>query len=120
QPPVSGVDPMDPDNPVKITYLLSHIGAIPLSDEGGCWASCHADSRTMPEGDESRTKYVKDASLAEGRFYDLAQWRSGENKGYDGYIAEQRVMEGGSALISAQGSQNGDVWSVVFARKLVG
>ena len=55
----------------------------------------------MPGGDEQKTKYVKDGSLANGVYYDLNQWRSGENKAYDGHIAEARVMEGGTALVGA-------------------
>lgn len=120
QPPAAGAAPMDADNPVKITFLLAEQERIALADQAGCWASCHADSRTMPDGNAERTKYVKDGSLAEGRFYDLLQWRSGENKGYDGYVADKRVMQGGTALISAEGKRDGDAWSVVFARKFTG
>lgn len=74
----------------------------------------------MPGAADTKTKYVKGASLAEGKFYDLYQWRSGEKKGFDGHVAESRVMEGGTALVSAEGKQDGDTWTVVFTRKFAG
>lgn len=119
QPPASQGAKMDEANPVKIAYMLD-AGKVETADLSGCWASCHGDSRTMPEGADDKTKYVKDGSLASGVYYDLAQWRSGENKAYDGYVADKRVMEGGSALVSAEGTQDGDNWTVVFTRKLAG
>lgn len=120
QPAASGAAPLDDKNPVKIAFMLAEQGKIDLADQGGCWASCHADSRTMPDAAADKTKYVKNASLADGRFYDLLQWRSGENKAYDGHVADKRVMEGGKALVSAEGKRDGDHWTVVFARKFAG
>lgn len=120
QPPASGAAPQDDQNPMKITYMLAEEEKIELADQSGCWASCHADSRTMPDGLTDKLKYVKDASLADGIFYDLNQWRSGENKWYDGYVADQRVMEGGTALTDVQGERDADNWSVVFTRKFTG
>lgn len=105
QPAASGAPKMDEKNPVKIAFMLESGGKVALADESGCWASCHLDSRTTPGAADTKTKYVKEASLADGRYYDLHQWRSGENKGYDGYVADKRVMEGGSALVSAEGSR---------------
>lgn len=120
QPKASGAPAMDTENPVKIAYMLEAANAIELAEQGGCWGSCHNGVRTMPGGDEQKTKYVKGGSLADGVFYDLNQWRSGENKAYDGHIAESRVMEGGTALVGAEGSHEGDTWSVVFTRKFSG
>lgn len=120
QPAASGAAKMDEKNPVKIAFMLESGGKVELADQAGCWATCHADSRTMPGADDAKTKYVKGGSLAEGKFYDLYQWRSGENKGFDGYVADKRVMEGGKALVSAEGKKDGDNWSVVFTRKLAG
>ena len=119
QPAASGAAKMDDKNPVKIAFMLE-AGQVELADQSGCWATCHTDSRTMPGAADTKTKYVKDASLAGGKFYDLYQWRSGENKGFDGHVADTRVMEGGSALVSAEGKQDGDNWTVVFTRKLAG
>ena len=122
QPAASGAPApaKDDANPVKIAFMLESGGKVEKADQSGCWATCHTDSRTMPDAAETKTKYVKGGSLADGKFFDLYQWRSGENKGYNGYVAEERVMEGGDALVSAEGKQEGGEWSVVFTRKLAG
>lgn len=120
QPAASGAAKMDEKNPVKIAYMLEAGSRVELAEQSGCWASCHNGVRTMPGGDEQKTKYVKDGSLAGGVYYDLNQWRSGENKAYDGHIAEARVMEGGSALQGAAGSLSNGTWSVVFTRAFSG
>jgi hypothetical protein len=119
QPKASGAAKMDGQNPVKIAFMLDQ-GKVGMADQSGCWASCHSDSRTMPGAADSKKKYVKDGSVAGGVFYDLVQWRSGEKKGFDGHVADTRVMEGGKALVSAEGKLDGDTWSVVFARKFAG
>lgn len=120
QPAASGAPKMDEANPVKLAYMLEEGGKVELAAQGGCWGSCHGDARTMPDGDDNKTKYVKDGSLSNGVYYDLNQWRSGENKAYDGYVADQRVMEGGQALVSAEGTLEDGTWTVVFTRKLSG
>lgn len=120
QPAASGGAKMDETNPVKIAYMLEDGNKVELAEQGGCWGSCHMGVRTMPEGDSEKTKYVKGGSLADGVFFDLNQWRSGENKAYDGYVAEQRVMEGGTALVGAEGKNDNGNWSVVFTRKFTG
>lgn len=120
QPKASGAAKMDDKNPVKIAFMLESGGKVELADQSGCWATCHTDSRTMPGAVETKTKYVKGGSLAEGKFYDLYQWRSGEKKSFNGYVADKRVMEGGQALVSADGKRDGDTWTVVFSRKLAG
>lgn len=119
QPPASGSAAMDADNPVKIAFMLD-AGKVELADQAGCWASCHADSRGMPEGDENKTKYIAGGSLADGVFYDLLQWRSGEDKAYDGHITDARIMTGGTALKRAGGALDGGTWTVVFKRKFAG
>jgi hypothetical protein len=119
QPPASGGAKMDAENPVKLAFMLED-GKFENSGASGCWTTCHQDSRTMPEAkDDKKTKYVAGASLDGGKFFDLLQWRS-KGKPVDGHVAEARVMEGGSALVSAEGKQNGDTWTVVFTRKLAG
>jgi hypothetical protein len=120
QPKASGAPKMDDKNPVKIALMLDGGKADTVNNTVGCWASCHGDVRTMPGGSEQKTKYVKDASLADGHFYDLMQWRSGEKKAFDGYVADKRVMEGGKALTGADGKLDGNTWSVVFTRKFTG
>ncbi|HYG42203.1 MAG TPA: ethylbenzene dehydrogenase-related protein [Bordetella sp.] len=120
QPKASGAVKMDADNPIKIAYMLEAGGKAELAQAGGCWGACHGDARTMPGAIDSRTKYIKGGSLVDGIFYDLNQWRSGQNKAYDGHIATERVMEGGQALVGAQGKLQGDTWTVQFTRKFAG
>ena len=118
QPP-GGADKMDAANQVKVAFMLED-NKVPGANLSGCWEACHADARTMPEGkDDKKTKYVKDGSLASGKYYDLIQWTSKGAK-FDGYVADKRVMEGGKALVDAKGENKGGEWSVVFTRKLAG
>ena len=69
--------------------------------------------------DDKKTKYVAGGSVASGKYYDLLQWKT-KGKPTDGHVAEARVMEGGSALVSADGKKDGDTWTVTFTRKLAG
>ncbi|MDP2751766.1 MAG: ethylbenzene dehydrogenase-related protein, partial [Rhodocyclaceae bacterium] len=124
QPPGGGPK-MDANNAVKLAFMLAEDGImtkdakgreVDMSKQGGCWATCHEDSRTMPKAkDDKKTKYV-----VGGKSYDLVQWTSKANKGSDGHVSDKRVMEGGKALVSAKGEKKGDEWSVVFTRKLAG
>lgn len=120
-PAASGGEKMDKDNAVKLGVMLED-HKVDLANQVGCWATCHQDSRTMPGAkDNKKTKYVSGGSLASGKFYDLIQFRSGKGaKPMDGYVADKRVMEGGKALVSAEGKQAGGSWTVVFTRKLAG
>jgi nitrate/TMAO reductase-like tetraheme cytochrome c subunit len=43
---------MDPENPVKVAMMVVGDG-IERGAQAGCWASCHADSRYMPNAPES-------------------------------------------------------------------
>ncbi len=117
QPP-GGAEKMDKDNQVKLAFMLED-NKVPGAELMGCWETCHGDVRTMPDIKGEKTKYVKDGSLASGKFYDLIQWTSKGDK-HDGYVAEKRVMEGGQALVDAKGEKKGDEWVVTFTRKLTG
>lgn len=124
--PAGGAAKMDADNQVKVAFMLANDGImakdakgkeVDMSKQGGCWATCHEDSRTMPGAkDDKKTKYVADA----GKFYDLLQWTSKANKGTDGMVSDKRTMDGGKALVEAKGENKGGEWSVVFTRKLTG
>lgn len=124
--PNGGGPKMDADNQVKLAFMLAEDGImaadakgkeVDMSALGGCWATCHEDARTMPNAkDDKKTKYIKTA----GKFYDLLQWTSKDNKGHDGQITDKRVMSGGTALVEAKGENKGGEWSVVFTRKLTG
>jgi len=117
--PAGGGTKMDADNQVKLAFMLED-NKVELANIGGCWSTCHQDSRTMPDAkDDKKTKYVTGGSVDAGKFYDLLQWRS-KGKPVDGHVAESRVSEGGSALVSADGKKDGDTWTVVFTRKLAG
>ncbi len=118
QPAAANSPKMDDKNPMKIAFMLDG-GNVDMADRSGCWASCHADSRTMPDGSDDKTKYVKDGSLAGGVYYDLVQWRSGESKAFNGYVADKRVQEESTAIV-AEGKLDGDTWTVLFQRKLAG
>ncbi len=118
QPPGGG-EKMDKDNQVKLAFMLED-NKVPGANLSGCWETCHADARTMPDAkDDKKTKYVKDGALASGKYYDLMQWTSKGGKFY-GYVADKRVMEGGKALLEAKGEKKGDEWAVVFTRKFSG
>ena len=119
QPPASGGAKMDADNQVKLAFMLED-NKVDLASLAGCWATCHEDSRTMPGAkDDKKTKYVAGASVDSGKYYDIVQWKM-KGKPADGYVAESRVMEGGTALVTADGKKDGDTWTVVFTRKLAG
>lgn len=117
--PAAGASGSDKENPMKVAVMLAGEN-IPQGDLVGCWQTCHQDARSMPGANEKKTKYVVGADLAGAKFYDLMQWKSGQGSKLDGYVAETRVMEGGSALINAEGRKEGDLWTVTFTRKLVG
>jgi hypothetical protein len=114
QPPSAGAPKQDPENQVKLAFMLEEHkldGTVPL---GGCWATCHRDLRTMPEAkDDKKTKYAR------GTVFDLVQWRS-KGKPVDGHVSDRRVMEGGKALVSATGKLAGDTWTVTFVRRFSG
>ena len=119
QPPGGGPK-MDADNAVKLAFMLED-NKVERANLSGCWETCHQDARTMPDvKDDKKTKYVKDGSLAGGKYYDLLQWTSKTNKGHDGHIADKRVQDGGKALVEAKGEKKGDEWVVTFTRKLAG
>lgn len=113
---------MDDKNPLKLAIMLEEPGKVELDTVGGCWATCHTDARTMPGvTDDKKTKYVKDGNVANGKFYDLIQYKSGKGqKATDGYVADKRVAEGGKALVEAKGELKGDTWTVSITRKLTG
>ena len=118
--PAGGAEKMDKDNAVKLAFMLED-NKIPGANLSGCWESCHGDARTMPDAkDDKKTKYVKEGSLASGKYYDLMQWTSGKGAKFDGFVADKRVMEGGKGLLEAKGEKKGDEWVVVFTRKLAG
>ncbi len=120
--PQGGDKKLDPRNEVKLAMMFDGGGTVDGSNQNGCWATCHQDLRSMKNAkDDKKTKYIKDADLASGRFMDLIQYRSGKGeKAMDGYVATSREMEGGKALLKAEGKKDGNKWVVTFERSLAG
>lgn len=115
--PAGGAEKMDPVNQAKLSILLSD-NKVVRSNLAGCWEACHNGVRTMPDAKSNdATKYIPNANLAGGVFFDLMQWTS---KGviHDGHIADKRVMDGGKALVEAKGVLANGTWTVTFVRKL--
>jgi len=120
-PPQTGTKKLDTKNEVKLTMMFDGGGTVAGTELNGCWATCHGDLRTMKNAkDDKKTKYIKDADLATGKFMDLMQFRSGEKAPVDGYVAEARHMDGGKALLKAEGKKEGNKWIVTFERSLAG
>ena len=112
--PAGGFDKSDTANDVKATVMFADDN-VTKGEVFGCWASCHKDQRSMPGGDEKKTKSVSQGS------FDLMQWRSGDGgKVADGTVSDKRSMEGGKAGVSAEATKAGDVYTVTFTRKLAG
>lgn len=120
-PPKIGTKKLDQKNEVKLTMMFDGGGTVEGAEINGCWATCHSDLRTMKNAkDDKKTKYIKNGDLASGKFMDLMQYRSGEKTPADGYVAESRHMEGGKALLKAEGKKEGNKWVVTFERTLAG
>lgn len=120
-PPKTGAKKLDAKNEVKLTMMFDGGGTVEGSEINGCWATCHTDLRTMKNAkDDKTTKHIKNGDLASGKFMDLMQYRSGEKGLVDGYVAEARHMEGGKALVKAEGKKEGNKWVVTLERTLAG
>ncbi len=121
-PPQIAGPQMDKKNEVKVTMLFDGGSTVEGAELNGCWSTCHDDLRSMKNAkDDKTTKHIKGADLASGKFYDLIQFRSGKGeKPVDGYVTDQRVMEGGKGLVKAEGVKEGNKWVVTFERALAG
>ena len=120
--PQGGETKADPKNEVKLTMMFDGGGTVDGSNQNGCWATCHQDLRGMKAPkDDKKTKYLKDADLAAGKYMDLIQYRSGKGeKPVDGYVATSREMDGGKGLQKAEGKKDGNKWVVTLERSLAG
>lgn len=120
--PAGAANAADKENDVKVAVMFANDKVAAASgdktipgDQVGCWATCHADARTMPGADDKKTKYVKDGA------YELMQWKSSKGaKVVDGSVSDKRNMEGGMAGAKAEGTKAGDIYTVTFTRKLSG
>ncbi|CAM3481508.1 NapC/NirT family cytochrome c [Halomonas lysinitropha] len=70
---------MDPENPMKLTVSLSD-DKVDMADRAGCWASCHHDSRDMPDAPEEQ-------ALAETELAERLDLMNGVTK----YLSESRT-----------------------------
>jgi len=112
--PAGAFDPADKENEVKVAVMFAN-AEVPKGDQVGCWATCHGDARTMPEGDDKKTKYTRTGA------YELMQWKSAAGaKAVDGSVTDKRNMEGGTANVQVEGGKSGDTYTVTFTRKLSG
>jgi len=120
--PKGGAPKQDNKNEMKVTLMFDGGSTVEGANQNGCWSTCHDDLRSMKSAkDDKKTKYIKDADLASGKFYDLLQFKSGKGeKPVDGYVTDKRVMEGGKSLVKAEGKKEGDKWVVTFERELAG
>ncbi len=121
-PPQNTDNKMDKKNEVKLTMMFDGGGTVDGANLNGCWGTCHSDLRSMKDAkDDKKTKYIKDADLAAGKFMDLIQYRSGKGeKPVDGWVDKERHMEGGKGLVKAEGKKEGNKWVVTFERNLAG
>ncbi|MDP1732949.1 MAG: NapC/NirT family cytochrome c [Sulfuritalea sp.] len=121
-PPKNGDKKLDPKNEVKLTMMFDGGGTVEGSELNGCWGTCHNDMRSMKEAkDDKKTKYIKDADLASGKFMDLIQYRSGKGQSpADGWVGSERHMDGGKSHLKAEGKKDGNKWVVIFERSMAG
>lgn len=113
----------DPKHEVKAAVMFM-AGKVPQADLMGCWATCHTDARSMPGAAPDKRKYISSASTTGEVYSDLIQWKSGVGgKGatqVDAHIAETRTLQGGKALVKAEGENRGGAYTVTFTRKMSG
>ena len=112
----------DPKNEIKLAMMFDGGGTVEGAELNGCWATCHMDLRSMKNAkDDKKTKYIKGADLASGKFMDLIQFKSGKGeKPVDGHVDSERRMDGGKSLVKAEGKKEGGKWVVSFERNLSG
>ncbi len=135
---------MDPDNQVKLALMLG-TDEVQEAGQAGCWGSCHHDANGMPDApaDGKVSKYLAEsrteisgkeaplggwdkrkseadiaAELQAGHFLDLLRFQAGTGKAEDGYVLDERHMEGGQG-VEFSGVREGDNWVVSMKRKLV-
>lgn len=107
--PGAGANKGDPDNAMKVTLLFPN-DKVKQQTQVGCWATCHSGLRTMPGGDEKKTKYTSEGA------YDLIQWASKDNKVSDGSVSTDRKMVGGTTGAKVEASESGGTYTVTFTR----
>lgn len=76
----AGGKKMDPKNEVKLTVMMDN-GSVEGARQNGCWATCHADMRTMPDASDAAKSHPKAKALGwdEGVTKYLRESRTGLN-----------------------------------------
>jgi len=74
--------------------------------------------KTLGGWDKLKSEDEIKAEMEAGHFMDLIRYQAGTGKTEDGYILEQRYMEGGQGAESTSSLSDG-VWTIVMKRKLV-
>jgi cytochrome c-type protein NapC len=131
----------DPANATKVTVMFDD-GKVPEAGRGGCWAACHDDLTGMPSaGGATRTMYLSKTHAkltrqgagdtlaapdvlakqkADG--YQLEYWQALLNPGQPAKATTQIVFDkravASQAIVTAEATQSGGVWSVTLSRPL--
>lgn len=131
---------MDKDFATKVAVMIDD-GKVAEAGRAGCWATCHDNLTRMPSGGSAETtKYLTrsrvsmartggaeikpaaevDKIRAEGGY--LEYWQARLNPGkpavvVDGTVLEKRA-ENTAPAVTAEASESGGKWTVIFSRKL--
>jgi cytochrome c-type protein NapC len=74
---------MDPENPMKLAFMLS-TDDVEFADRAGCWGTCHADANSMPFA-------PKEEALLGNDLAKRLNFGSAGNSGVTKYIKESRT-----------------------------
>lgn len=61
--PAGGGPKTDAKNPMKVALMFEEGGKVEHAKIGGCWATCHADLRAMPDVDPNASKHARAKAL---------------------------------------------------------
>lgn len=126
---------MDKDNPIKLGVMIA-TDEVQEAGQSGCWGTCHNDADGMPDAPAGQhvTKYILEsrvdgdtgqrkaegdlqAELDAGHFMDLLRFKAGSGESEDGYVLDERHMDGGAG-VEFSGEKQGDMWVVNMKRPL--
>ncbi len=144
--PVAEGERMDVENPIKLAMMFA-TDQVEYADRAGCWGTCHHDANAMPHQPEGTkvVKYIKEsrkkievkgrrgkkrggwdklrsedeikAAFEAKKFMDLIRVDS-QGKVEDGYILDNRVLDGSIEDLEFVTDYANGMWTVVMKRKL--
>ncbi len=144
--PVAEGERMDAENAVKLAMMFA-TDEVEYADRAGCWGTCHHDANGMPHQPEGTdvVKYIKEsrskievkgrrgkkrggwnklrkpeeitAAMEAKKFMDLIRYKS-DGTVEDGYILDNRVMDGNISDVEMVSENANGMWTVVMKRKL--